>query len=255
MSARAEAATLGPGANGSLVWQPLALRATFRPLNRQRAGARVEPEPEPEPATPATAAASGPRAAPGAGALDDDELPTRQPLARFRPTRAPSDEEEEEASGGAGAPASLPAAGNSNATYRPTNECFECICEASTSCNARSRCQTSDVRHTRCGLFLISYDQWRAAGLSRELVTRDALARDAAADERAFYECVTGRDCAQRLLALYMHQHQRDCDRDGRVDCYDLAAIHHSGPDQCNSDALLDSQYWTDFNACFGFGR
>lgn len=139
--------------------------------------------------------------------------------------------------------------------YRITADCFECICEASTSCNVNSRCQTSDVRHTRCGMFLISYDQWLASGLSRELVTREALQRDAAADERAFYECVTQRDCAERLLSIYMQKNSKDCDKDGRIDCYDLAAIHHSGMEQCAGEALLDSQYWGDFNACFGFGR
>jgi hypothetical protein len=104
-------------------------------------------------------------------------------------------------------------------------------------------------------MFLISYDQWLAAGLSRELVSREALARDPAADERAFYECVTGRDCAERLLSVYMARNQKDCDKDGRIDCYDYAAIHHGGLDQCASESLLDSQYWNDFNACLGFGR
>lgn len=104
-------------------------------------------------------------------------------------------------------------------------------------------------------MFLISYDQWLTTGLSRELVTREALARDAAADERAFYECVTTRECSERLLAIFMARNQKDCDRDGRVDCYDYAAIHHSGLEQCASESLLDSQYWNDFNACLGFGR
>lgn len=104
-------------------------------------------------------------------------------------------------------------------------------------------------------MFLISYDQWLETGLSKELVTSDALAQDAAADERAFYECVTNRECAERLLGLYANRHAKDCDKDGRIDCYDMAAVHQGGLDGCQSDALLDSQYWNDFNACYGFGR
>ena len=104
-------------------------------------------------------------------------------------------------------------------------------------------------------MYLISYDQWLESGLSRELVAEGAIARDPAADERAFYECVTARDCAQRLLGILGERQNKDCDRDGRVDCYDLAAVHHSGTDKCSSEELLESQYWSDFNACFGFGR
>lgn len=92
--------------------------------------------------------------------------------------------------------------------------------------------------------------------MSRELVTPEALAADVAADERAFYQCVTDRLCAERVLRAYMQRSQtKDCDRDGRLDCYDAAAIHHSGAEECASDTLLNSQYWNDFSACFGFGR
>lgn len=86
-------------------------------------------------------------------------------------------------------------------------------------------------------------------------MTREALLRDAAADERAFYECVTDRACGENLLKIYMDKHLRDCDKDGKIDCYDVAAIHQGGLDNCNAESLLDSQYWSDFNACFGFGR
>lgn len=137
-------------------------------------------------------------------------------------------------------------------------ECFECICEASTGCNTASRCQSSDVRHTRCGLFLISYEQWLNSGLSAQLVSRDDLLVDPAADERAFYSCVTDRKCAERLLStLFSPNNNRqalfDCNRDGKIDCYDYAALHQSSRSQCASATFLESQYWTDFNACFGF--
>lgn len=255
----------------SLVWQPL--RATFRPLNRPTSTS--EPE---ETAGSLTGAGSTTTTTPSppttlssliesAESLDDEQ-PTRVPLSRFRPTKAPSvDPIESPIAPFAVASGSQQPGGADNATsaqldrrlqtsYQITSECFECICEASTNCNLNSRCQTSDVRHTRCGLFLISYDQWLETGLSKQLVSREALAKDAAADERAFYECVTSRQCAERLLALYMQRHLKDCDKDGRLDCYDVAAIHQGGPgvDQCQSESLLDSQYWSDFNACFGFG-
>lgn len=261
--------------SGSLVWQPL--RATFRPLNRQSGPPRAPTPPSPPtvpsaPAPPealalvgepeASASTDSFRPVPASPATttsapfetDEEELPTRVPSGRFRPTRPPSvDPSPSPSPSQASSPAN---SGSQNASaYRITSECFECICEASTSCNANSRCQTSDVRHTRCGMFLISYDQWLESGLSRQLVSREALARDAAADERAFYECVTERECAERLLAIYMARQARDCDRDGRLTCYDVAALHQAGPEQCNGEPLLDSQYWADFNACFGFAR
>lgn len=253
----------------SLVWQPL--RATFRPINRQP----TLGEPAVESASPAaevavttTAPASTGNAASTLSSLiesadDLEEQPTRVPLSRFRPTKAPSvDPPVSLAPAASGSHGQNLGADNATLTasdkvYRITSECFECICESSTNCNPSSRCQTSDVRHTRCGLFLISYDQWLDTGLSKQLVTREALAKDPAADERAFYECVTSRPCAERLISIYMEKNLKDCDKDGRLDCYDVAAIHQGGPglDQCQSESLLDSQYWSDFNACFGFGR
>lgn len=104
-------------------------------------------------------------------------------------------------------------------------------------------------------MFLISYDQWLASGLSKRLVSPGALSRDVAADERAYYECVTNRECAQELISIYMQSNGRDCDKDGRIDCYDIAAIHQGGVEQCNSESFLESQFWNDFNACYGFAR
>lgn len=201
---------------------------------------------------------------------DDDDQPTRAPMIRFRPTPAPSTGQPSSPAPTTTTITSTPnliaSAGISSQTitinnntsnpYRLSKECFECICEASTSCNEQSRCQTSDVRHTRCGLFLISYDQWLTSGLSEKLVTPEALARDVAADERAFYHCVTDRLCAERVLRAYMQKTgAKDCDKDGRLDCYDAAAIHHSGTEECAGETLLNSQYWNDFSACYGFGR
>lgn len=262
-------------ANSSLVWQPL--RATFRPLNRQQPRAAPQPEalalasssvfvaeqPEARQPTFATSTTVAPAAAAEIDNFDqDDEQPTRVPLNRFRPTRPPSVDPQAQPLRDNTPFGAASGSQNNNTTtnsqppqHRMSNECFECICEASTSCNLKSRCQTSDVRHTRCGLFLISYDQWLDTGLSKQLVTREALQRDAAADERAFYECVTDRECAERLLAIYMQRNAKDCDKDGRIDCYDMAAIHQGGTDGCAGESLLDSQYWSDFNACFGFGR
>lgn len=184
-------------------------------------------------------------------------------MSRFRPTRAPSDDKESIQPSTSRVNPDLAGANrrfnshsdNSTTTYTISNECFECICEASTNCNQESRCQTSDVRHTKCGMFLISYDQWLATGLSKRLVSSAALARDVAADERGYYECVTNRECAQEVISIYMQSNARDCDKDGRIDCYDIASIHQGGIDQCNSETFLESQFWSDFNACYGFAR
>ncbi|KAG9509297.1 Lysozyme 2 [Fragariocoptes setiger] len=131
-----------------------------------------------------------------------------------------------------------------------TSECFDCLCEASTNCEINSKCETSDVKHTRCGMYLVSYDQWLESGLSKQLVTSRV---DPNAEERAFYECSTNRGCAEKIIKIYVEKNLRDCDGDGRINCYDVASIHRAGPTQCNSEALLESQYWSDFNGCFGF--
>lgn len=251
------------------------------PLRVNRDAELLGPPPPPTPPSPPPQPAfAAPDTTTEAPAVDDDR-PTRVPLARFRPTRPPAVEEDppaDDLSGGsalidAGQPpssSSPPSGGsqpqvdanqgassnnNNSFSYQITAECFECICEASTSCNPQSRCQTSDVRHTRCGMYLVSYDQWLESGLSRQLVTREQLARDVAADERAFYDCVTHRNCAQQVIAAYMQHQLFDCDNDGHLDCYDVAAIHQGGRQSCNSEPLLESQYWNEFNSCYRFAR
>lgn len=148
------------------------------------------------------------------------------------------------------------AARNSSSATPISAECFECICEAATNCNQASRCQSSDVRHTRCGMFLISFDEWTTTKLSTQLVSSADLLSDPAASERAFYSCVTSRSCGEQVLAELASTGQEarvDCNGDKRFDCYDLAAMHQAGKASCNSAQFLESQYWNDFNACFGF--
>lgn len=152
---------------------------------------------------------------------------------------------------------------NKNSSLATTGECFECLCEAATNCDLNSRCQSRDVRKTRCGMFLISFDQWIESGLASSLVSNESLLVDPAASERAFYACATDKTCANSLLStLYANLTSDDktnnklidCNKDGKIDCYDFVAYQQSGNFvTCSSDLFLESQFWTDFNTCYGF--
>lgn len=74
-------------------------------------------------------------------------------------------------------------------------------------------------------------------------------------EEKFYYECSTDKNCAEKLIHLYMEKHQKDCNNDGKIDCYDIAAIHRVGPELCNTGKFLTSQYWKDFNICYATDR
>lgn len=139
-----------------------------------------------------------------------------------------------------------------NESSRIASECLECICDASSNCDTTVQCISKQREKNRCGLYMISWNQYQDSDVSlTSLVSAPAGISDESLDERLYYECTTDRACAEKLIHLYIEKHQKDCNNDGKIDCYDIAAIHRVGPDSCNSGKFLSSQYWKDFNICY----
>lgn len=142
--------------------------------------------------------------------------------------------------------------GGLNESSRIAAECLECICDASSNCDTTVQCISKQREKNRCGLYMISWNQFQESDISlTALRSNPTGTNDESADEKLYYECTTDRICAEKLIHLYIEKHQRDCNNDGKIDCYDIAAIHRVGPENCNSSKFLGSQYWKDFNICY----
>lgn len=157
-----------------------------------------------------------------------------------------------------------------NDSSRIASECLDCICDASSNCDATVQCISKQREKNRCGLYMISWNQYKESDISLTTLfvsppspvsSASASSPSASssqsddADEKLYYECATDKNCAEKLIHLYIEKYQKDCNMDGKIDCYDIAAIHRVGPDQCNSGKFLSSQYWRDFNHCYTTDR
>nr|CAD7462714.1 unnamed protein product [Timema tahoe] len=120
---------------------------------------------------------------------------------------------------------------------KPVNDlCLGCICEAVSNCNRSFTC-AGDV----CGLFRITWAYWSDAG-------KPVLQQDHPDNQDAYVRCVTDPFCAARAVQGYMTKFSKDCNGDGRVDCFDYAAIHRLGGYGCNG--ALDFNYQNKFQQC-----
>ncbi|CAG2108311.1 unnamed protein product, partial [Medioppia subpectinata] len=109
------------------------------------------------------------------------------------------------------------------------DNCFDCICQASSDCDLNKQCEGS-----YCGPYLISWAYWSDGG-------------QPGGD---YATCANDKACAERTVQGYMNKWQRDCNGDGVVDCADFAAIHKLGPHSCNSESLRGTDYWTSYQSC-----
>lgn len=139
-----------------------------------------------------------------------------------------------------------------NESGRISNDCLECICDASSNCDTSVQCISKQREKNRCGLYMISWNQFQDSDISLTSLMSSPLgsSNDESANERLYYDCTTDKLCAERLIHLYIEKYQKDCNGDGKIDCRDIAAIHRVGPDNCNSGKFLSSQYWKDFSIC-----
>lgn len=145
----------------------------------------------------------------------------------------------------------------SNESMRIPSECLNCICEASSNCDTTVQCISKQRDKNRCGLYMISWNQFQESdiAITTSLIQLPPGVNEDTPDEKFYQQCSTDKHCAEKLIHLYMEKHQKDCNADGKIDCYDMAAIHRVGPEQCNSGKFLASQYWKDFNVCYTTDR
>lgn len=143
-----------------------------------------------------------------------------------------------------------------NESSRIASECLECICDASSNCDTTVQCISKQREKNRCGLYMISWNQYQESDISLTSLVpvTDGMSGETT-DEKMYYECTTDKVCAEKLIHLYIEKHQKDCNNDGKIDCYDIAALHRVGPDNCNSGKFLSSQYWRDFDNCYTTDR
>jgi hypothetical protein len=123
------------------------------------------------------------------------------------------------------------------------SSCFNCICEATSGCDQRARCRTNEFGEFVCGPFALNRFFWTEAGKPGDQGSANA-----------FESCALDRSCAQHTIQSYVNRNPIDCNDDGAIDCLDFAALARLGKAACNLHSLLDSNYWTRFQQCYGFG-
>jgi hypothetical protein len=77
---------------------------------------------------------------------------------------------------------------------------------------------------------------------------RPVLDQDNPYADGAYPRCASDKECAERAVQNYMLRFGHDCNGDGEVSCYDYAAIHRSGSNNCG--AQLDSDYLNKLVNC-----
>jgi Destabilase. len=77
---------------------------------------------------------------------------------------------------------------------------------------------------------------------------RPVLDHDDSNADGAYQRCASDKKCAETAVQNYMLRYGHDCNGDERVTCYDFAAIHRSGSNNCG--AQLDSEYYNKLVNC-----
>ncbi|KAI1292668.1 Lysozyme [Halotydeus destructor] len=108
--------------------------------------------------------------------------------------------------------------------------CFKCICNANGGCASRS-CH-GQGSSTYCGPYGISRAYWQEAGQPGP----------------GYEECAKDKSCSEMTMLDYMVKNVRDCNKDGTVDCTDIAAVHHAGSYKCHESWVFRSQFMKTFN-------
>ncbi|KAI7685364.1 Lysozyme 3 [Sarcoptes scabiei] len=122
----------------------------------------------------------------------------------------------------------------------PDRRCLDCMCLASSGCKPNIKCHNVANGGYFCGPYQISWAYWADAGKPGDA----GFAND-------FETCLNKKSCAESTVRGYMAKWGNDCNADGRVDCFDFAAIHKTGPGNCQQKWLYESKYWKEFNRCY----
>ncbi|KAH8421008.1 hypothetical protein KR222_002769, partial [Zaprionus bogoriensis] len=117
-----------------------------------------------------------------------------------------------------------------------TEDCLECLCETMSGCDAQAICVNG-----ACGIFRITMGFWVEAG-------QLTLPNDTSLSQQAFTDCVNDPHCAANTIQNYMYKNGQDCNRDGKIDCYDFGALHKLGNLRCEAD--LPYYFADPFNKC-----
>ncbi|XP_014272957.1 lysozyme [Halyomorpha halys] len=119
----------------------------------------------------------------------------------------------------------------------PVSElCLGCICEASSNCDRTLGCEGG-----LCGLFKMTKPYWIDAN-------KPTIPLDSPAADGAFERCSTDSVCAAEAVKNYMAKFAQDCNNDGKIDCFDYAAIHRLGGYGCQGQ--VDLKFSQIFRAC-----
>jgi len=116
--------------------------------------------------------------------------------------------------------------------------------QASTKCDQTLGCISTPGFGTVCGAYEISLEYWNIAGKPGY--------RGSAGD---FEKCTSNLKCSEETIKRYMSRIVHDCNGDHNIDCIDFAAVHKVGSGSCQTQVFLDSQYWSDFQRCYGFDK
>ncbi|KAJ2945489.1 hypothetical protein O0L34_g300 [Tuta absoluta] len=123
------------------------------------------------------------------------------------------------------------------ANSQPVTEvCLGCLCQAVSGCKQGLQCE-GDV----CGLFHITWPYWADAG-------KPTLPGRSPDSPDAYSSCAIDPFCAAQTVQGYMRKFSKDCNGDGRIDCYDYIRIHQKGGYGC--EGPLDPKFETVFNQC-----
>lgn len=74
---------------------------------------------------------------------------------------------------------------------------------------------------------------------------------DSSYSEGAYMRCANDKGCAEATVQNYMLRYGHDSNGDQEVTCYDFAAIHRSGSNNCG--AHLDNDYFNKLINCMAF--
>uniref|UniRef100_A0A1V1FYT8 lysozyme n=1 Tax=Reticulitermes speratus TaxID=60591 RepID=A0A1V1FYT8_9NEOP len=110
-----------------------------------------------------------------------------------------------------------------------STECLQCICEATSNCDFNIGCSPNT-----CGPYAMTWGYWNDG-------QRPVLDQDSSYADGAYTRCANDKWCAERAVQNYMLRYGHDCNGDEEITCYDYAAIHRSGSNNCG--AQLDSEY------------
>ncbi|KAI5637581.1 destabilase domain-containing protein [Phthorimaea operculella] len=108
-----------------------------------------------------------------------------------------------------------------------------------------------------CGLFHITWPYWADAGKptlpgkgpdSPDDAGKPTLPGKGPDSPDAYSSCAIDPFCAAQTVQGYMRKFSKDCNGDGRIDCYDYIRIHQKGGYGC--EGPLDPKFETVFNQC-----